>query len=140
MDLKWRMRMTSSTLIQKPLVPSNIKMLVRDLLNKKYRFSFLPEKVVYMNNGIEYYYIEVEGTDRSKFIINAYGSEALDLFEEVHKCAICGRPIRRQNGETLLITYRPDEKRNLFVEPGCMSLLKKFEIAYGKEFFIPESV
>jgi hypothetical protein len=93
-----------------------------------------------MNNGIEYYYIEVEGTDRSKFIINGYGSEALDLFEEVHKCAICGRSIRGKNENTLLITYHPDEKRNLFVEPGCMNLLKKFEIAYGKEFFVPESI
>ena len=30
-----------------------------------------------------------------------------------------------------------DEKRDLFVEAGCMKLLKKFEIVYGKEFFVP---
>jgi len=127
----------SSTLIHKPIVPSNIKKLVHDLSNKKYRFSFLPEKVIYMNNGIEYYYIEAEGTDGSKFIINAYGSEAQDLFEEVHKCVICGRPICGINEKTNLITYHPDEKRNLFVEACCVNLLKKFEIAYGKEFFVP---
>jgi hypothetical protein len=107
------------------------------LSNKKYRFSFLPEKVIYMNNGIEYYYIELEGTDGNKFIINAYGSEAQDLFEEVHKCVICGRSICGKNEKINLITYRPDEKGNLFVEPCCMNLLKKFEIAYGKEFFVP---
>ena len=84
--------LTNSTLIHKPIA-SNIKNLVHDLINKKNRFSFLPEKVIYMNNGIEYYYIETEGADGSKFIINAYGSEALELFEEVHRCVICGRTI-----------------------------------------------
>ena len=127
------MKLLTSTLIHKPVV-GNIKNLVHDLINNKYRFSFLPEKVIYMNNGIEYYYIETEGIDGSKFIINAYGSEALELFEEVHKCVICGRSICGKSQNTL-IKYHTDEKRNLFVEPGCMNLLKKFEIAYGKEFF-----
>lgn len=126
--------LTNSTLIHKPIV-SNIKNLVHDLVNKKNRFSFLPEKVIYMNNGIEYYYIETEAADGSKFIINAYGSEALELFEEVHRCVVCGRTICGGEENTKLITYHADEKRNLFVEPGCMNLLKKFEIAYGKEFF-----
>jgi hypothetical protein len=62
-----------------------------------------------------------------------------DLFEESHKCVICGRPIRGKNENPILIAYHAHEKRNLFVEPGCMNLLKKFEIAYGKEFFVPES-
>jgi hypothetical protein len=126
--------LTNSTLIHKPIV-GNIKNLVHDLINKKNRFSFLPEKVIYMNNGIEYYYIETEATDGSKFIINAYGSEALELFEEVHRCVVCGRTICGRKENTSLITYRVDEKRNMFVEPSCMNLLKRFEIAYGKEFF-----
>lgn len=88
-----------------------------------------------MNNGIEYYYIEAEGMDGSKFIINAYGSEALDLFNEVHRCVICGRSICAKKQESL-VAYYTDEKRNMFVEPGCINLLKKFEIAYGKEFFV----
>src|ERR671910_2734026 len=128
------MKLLTSTLIHKPVV-GNIKNLVHDLINNKYRFSFLPEKVIYMNNGIEYYYIETEGSDGSKFIINAYGSEALELFQEVHKCAICGRTIYGTSESTNLITYHADEKRNMFVEPHCMNLLKKFETAYGKEFF-----
>jgi hypothetical protein len=128
--------LTTSAVIHKPGAPSNIKQLIHDLLNKKYRLSFLPERLVYMNNGIEYYYVEVEGTDGSRFIINAYGLEAEDLFEEVHKCIICGRSIFRKNENANLIRYQVDENRNLFVEANCINLLKKLEIAYGKEFFI----
>lgn len=89
-----------------------------------------------MNNGIEYYYIEAEGTDGNRFIINAYGAEAEDLFEEVHKCIICGRSFCGKNENANLIRYQAGENRNLFVEANCINLLKKLEIAYGKEFFI----
>lgn len=89
-----------------------------------------------MNNGIEYYYIEVEGIDSSKFIINAYGSEAQDLFEEAHRCVICGRRIHEKNDKAIMVRYR-HKNRDLFVEAGCMKLFKKFEIVYGKEFFVP---
>jgi hypothetical protein len=128
--------LTTSAVIHKPGAPSNIKHLIHDLLNKKYRLSFLPERVINMNNGIEYYYVEAEDTDGSRFIINAYGLEAEDLFEEVHKCIICGRSIFRKNENANLIRYQVDENRNLFVEANCINLLKKLEIAYGKEFFI----
>lgn len=37
-----------------------------------------------MNNGIKYYYVEAE-CNESKVIINAYGRQAEQLFEEVHK-------------------------------------------------------
>ena len=129
--------MTRSALIHKPKISSSIKELVHGLLDKKYRISFIPEKVIYMNNGIEYYYIEVEGIDNSKFIINAYGSEAQDLFEEAHRCVICGRRIYENDDKAIMIRYGQDKKRDLFVEAGCMKLLKKFEIVYGKEFFVP---
>jgi hypothetical protein len=128
--------LTTSAVIQKPSSPSNIKKLIHDLLNKKYSFSFLPEKVIYMNNGIEYYYIEAEGTDGNRFIINAYGAEAEDLFEEVHRCIICGRSICGKNENANLIRYQAGENRILFVEANCINLLKKLEIAYGKEFFM----
>ena len=129
--------MTSSTLIHKPKVSSSIKELIHGLLDKNYRISFIPEKVIYMNNGIEYYYIEVEAPDSSKFIINAYGSEAHDLFEEAHRCVICGRRIYEKDDKAIIIRYRHDKNRDVFVEAGCMKLLKKFEIVYGKEFFVP---
>ena len=122
--------------MHEPGAPSNIKKLIHDLFNKKYRLSFLPEKVISMNNGIEYYYVEAEGTDGSRFIINAFGLEAEDLFEEVHTCILCGRSIFRKNENANLIRYQAGENRNLFVEAKCINLLKKLEIAYGKEFFI----
>jgi len=128
--------LTTSAVIHNPGAPSNIKQLIHDMLNKKYRLSFLPERVIYMNNGIEYYYVEAEDTDGSRFIINAYGLEAEDLFEEVHKCIICGRSIFRKNENANLIRYQVDKNGNLFVEANCINLLKKLEIAYGKEFFI----
>jgi hypothetical protein len=40
-----------------------------------------------MNNGIKYYYVESE-INESKVIINAYGRQAEQLFEEVHKHSI----------------------------------------------------
>ena len=63
---------------------SEIKELVQDLINKQYVFSIIPEKIILMNNGIKYYYVEAE-YNKSKVIINAYGRQAEQLFEEVHK-------------------------------------------------------
>ena len=63
---------------------SETKELVLDLKNKQYIFSIIPEKIIHMNNGIKYYYVEAEYNE-SKVIINAYGRQAEQLFEEVHK-------------------------------------------------------
>ena len=130
----------NSTVIQKSSDASNIKDLIRELVNKKYKLSFVPEKIIYMNNGIKYYYIEVEGNEGSKFIVNAYGIEAEDLFEEVHTCIICGKSIYGKNEDNEnrkeLIRYEVSGHGSMFVEANCINLLKKFEIAYGKEFFV----
>ena len=72
------------SLVDKVSESSEIKELVQDLKNKRYVFSIIPEKIIHMNNGIRYYYVEVE-INESKVIINAYGREAEQLFEEVHK-------------------------------------------------------
>jgi len=63
---------------------SEIKQLIYDLKKQQYVFSIVPEKIVQMNNGIEYYYVEA-GYNDSKVIINAYGTHAEELFKEVHK-------------------------------------------------------
>ena len=63
---------------------SEIMELVQDLKNKRYVFSIIPEKIIHMNNGIKYYYVEAE-INKSKVIINTYGRQAEQLFEEVHK-------------------------------------------------------
>jgi len=71
------------SLIDKASESSEITELVQDLKNKQYVFSIIPEKIVYMNNGVKYYYAEAE-CNESKVIINAYGRQAEELFKEVH--------------------------------------------------------
>jgi hypothetical protein len=71
-------------LVGKGSESSEIMELVQDLKNKRYVFSIIPEKIIHMNNGIKYYYVEAE-INKSKVIINTYGRQAEQLFEEVHK-------------------------------------------------------
>ena len=71
-------------LIDKGSESSKIKELIHDLRSKQYVFSIVPEKLIYMNNGIKYYYVEAVRND-SKMIINAYGTQPYELFSEVHK-------------------------------------------------------
>jgi hypothetical protein len=72
------------SLVGKGSESSEIMELVQDLKNKRYVFSIIPEKIIHMNNGIKYYYVEAE-INKSKVIINTYGRQAEQLFEEVHK-------------------------------------------------------
>ena len=74
----------SYSLIDKWSESSKIKELIHDLRSKQYTFSIVPEKLIHMNNGIKYYYVEAASND-SKMIINAYGTQADELFSEVHK-------------------------------------------------------
>ena len=71
------------SLIDKGSESSEIKELIHDLKNKQYEFGIIPEKIIHMNNGIKYYYVEAE-CNESKVIINAYGRQAEELFKEVH--------------------------------------------------------
>jgi hypothetical protein len=72
------------SLVDKGSESSEITELIYDLKNKQYVFSIIPEKIIHMNNGIKYYYVEAE-CNESKVIINAYGKQAEELFEEAHK-------------------------------------------------------
>jgi hypothetical protein len=72
------------SLIDKGSESSKIKELIHDLRSKQYVFSIVPEKLIHMNNGIKYYYVEA-ARNGSKMIINAYGAQADELFSEVHK-------------------------------------------------------
>ena len=40
------------------------------------------EKIVLMNNGIEYYFVEVMSSSGTKYRIYAHGSEAIELYQE----------------------------------------------------------
>ena len=75
------------SLIDKGSESSEIKELISDLRSKQYVFSIVPEKIIQMNNGIKYYYVEAACNDSndSKIIINAYGTQAEELFSEVHR-------------------------------------------------------
>ena len=64
---------------------SKIKESIHDLKNKRYAFGIIPEKIIHMNNGIKYCYVEAECND-SKVIISAYDIQAGELFK-VHKHA-----------------------------------------------------
>lgn len=76
--------MINYSLIDKGTESNKIKELIHDLRSKQYTFSIIPEKLIHMNNGIKYYYVEAALND-SKMIINAYGTQADELFSEVHK-------------------------------------------------------
>jgi hypothetical protein len=89
--------MINYSLVDKGSESSEIKELVQDLKNKQYVFGIIPEKIIHMNNGIKYYYVEAE-INESKVIINAYGREAGQLFEEVHKHSILKYNISQRFG------------------------------------------
>lgn len=71
------------SLIDKESESSDIKKLIHDSKNKRYAFGIIPEKIIHMNNGIKYYYVEAECND-SKVIISACDIQAEELFK-VHK-------------------------------------------------------
>lgn len=56
--------------------------LIPQLRNKNYRFSVVPKEIMYMHNGIKYYYVEMQ-CDDVNFLINAHGDEAERLFKAI---------------------------------------------------------
>jgi len=80
---------TNYNLVYKGSELGEIKDLIDELKNKQYTFTIIPEEIIYMNNGIKYYYIEAESKD-SKVLINSYGSEAEELFKQVHERSFFG--------------------------------------------------
>ena len=64
------------------LQPTTIEDLVPQLREKEYQFTVVPKDIMYMRNGIRYYYIEIQ-CDEGNFIVNAHGSEAERLFKVI---------------------------------------------------------
>ena len=60
-----------------------IEDLIPQLRDKEYHFTVVPKDIMYMHNGIRYYYVEIQ-CDEGNFIVNAHGSEAERLFKAVH--------------------------------------------------------
>ena len=57
--------------------------LIPQLRDKEYHLTVVPKDIMYMHNGIRYYYVEIQCDDRN-FMVNAYGSEAERLFKAVN--------------------------------------------------------
>ena len=81
------------SLVVKESQLSEIKQLIHDLKNKRYAFGIIPEKIIHMNNGIKYCYVEAECND-GKVIISAYDIQAGELFK-VHKHAFLKNNIQQ---------------------------------------------
>lgn len=61
----------------------SIEDLYPQLRKRQYYFTVVPGDIMYMHNGIKYYYVEIQ-CDGKNFLINAYGSMAVRLFKAVH--------------------------------------------------------
>ena len=60
-----------------------IEDLIPQLRDKEYHFTVIPKDIMYMRNGIRYYYVEIQCDDRY-FMVNAHGSDAERLFKAVN--------------------------------------------------------
>lgn len=60
-----------------------IEDLIPQLRDKEYHFTVVPKDIMYMHNGVRYYYVEIQ-CDDSNFMINANGSDAERLFKAVN--------------------------------------------------------
>jgi hypothetical protein len=60
-----------------------IEDLIPQLRHKEYQFTVVPKDIMYMHNGIKYYYVEIQ-CDDGNFMVNAHGSDAERLFKAVN--------------------------------------------------------
>ena len=60
-----------------------IEDLIPQLRDKEYRFTIVPKDIMYMHNGIRYYYVEIQ-CDDGNYMVNAHGSDAERLFKAVN--------------------------------------------------------
>ena len=84
-NLEYSAQKPSITNIDLPrdLQPTTIEDLVPQLREKEYHFTVVPKDIMHMNNGIKYYYVEIQ-CDEGNFMVNAHGSEAERLFKVIH--------------------------------------------------------
>ena len=60
-----------------------IEDLIPQLRDKEYHFTVVPKDIMYMHNGIRYYYVEIQ-CDDGNYMVNAHGSDAERLFKAVN--------------------------------------------------------
>ena len=82
MEYRTQKRSVSNIDLIRDLQLITIEDLIPQLRDKEYHFTVVPKDIMYMNNGIRYYYVEIQCDDRN-FMVNALGSEAERLFKAV---------------------------------------------------------
>jgi hypothetical protein len=76
-------RSVSNTDLTRDLQLITIEDLIPQLRDKEYHFTAVPKDIMYMRNGVRYYYVEIQ-CDDGNFMVNAHGSDAERLFKAVN--------------------------------------------------------
>jgi hypothetical protein len=96
------------------------------------------QNISYMRNGIEHCSVEVTCDNESQYRIQAYGNEAIDLYKEIHKCCMCGKPPKELKKSTL-VEERIDGTTYTFDNNGCALIFKKLRSVMGEDKEEPRS-
>ena len=83
MEYSTQKRSVSNIDLTRDLKLINIEDLIPQLRDKEYHFTVVPRDIMYMHNGIRYYYVEIQCDDRN-FMVNAHGGDAERLFKDVN--------------------------------------------------------
>ena len=68
----------------------------------------------------------------TKYRIQAYGDEAVDLYKEIYKCFMCGMPLKELKKSTL-VEERIDGTTYTFDNNGCALIFKKLRSVMGED-------
>jgi hypothetical protein len=83
LEYRTQKRNVSNIDLTRDLQLITIEELIPQLRDKEYHFTVVPKDMMYMHNGIRYYYVEIQ-CDDGNFMVNAHGSEAERLFKAVN--------------------------------------------------------
>jgi len=83
LEYRTQKRNISNIDLSRDLQLSTIEDLIPQLRDKEYHFTVVPKDIMYMHNGISYYYVEIQ-CDDGNFMVNAHGSDAERLFKAVN--------------------------------------------------------
>lgn len=104
----------------------------RNKKNIRCHITKKPQNISHMRNGVEYCSVEVTCENGSQYGIQAYGDEAIDLYKEIHKCFMCGMPLKELN-KSMLVEERIDGTTYTFDNNGCALIFKKLRSVMGEE-------
>jgi hypothetical protein len=95
-----------------------------------------PQRFSYTKNGEEYCFVEVTCEDDVQYGIQAFGSEALELWIEANRCIMCGvrSPPEELTNKSQPIEEIIDGRHYSFDSDGCALIFKKLRSVYGRDF------